>query len=193
MMKYTSIGNYDWDSNFNYIWESSSLNSFLNTEFYNTFDEIWKEKILFGDWKSNTISNLELNVKEYYNQEVLEGTSIYNGKIGLIYLNDYGYASAPKNWSISLATDSWKSFYKDNNWMFSYSGDYNWSTYVGEWTMSLFNYRDELVRPLSLIHGGANPNYGDWYPTSRPAFYLSSDVILESGDGTHDNPFRLEV
>lgn len=198
LIKYTSIGHYDWDSDYSYTsWENSSLNDFLNSTFYNTFTDVWKEKIALNVWKSSIVSSLDFTVKQFYNKEVLESNSSYNGKIGLLYVNDYGYASSSNNWNNSLTSNDFynidKEFnYANDNWMFSYSGNYNWEMYIGEWNMNLFNDNNRLM-PMPLIRGGVDINYGDLYPISRPVFYLNSDVVLDSGDGTHDNPFRLEV
>ena len=115
--------------------------------------------------------------QEFYNSEN-SGTS-YLAKIGLMYVSDYGYAAPPNYWTTSLGNYNSVSA---NNWM--YTNSYEWTITP---SASNTNYA------YSIISGNIseNPAYGFSYAV-RPCFYLNSDVAYISGDGSQENPFRID-
>ena len=74
--------------------------------------------------------------------------------------------------------------YRNNNWM--YMG-------ADEWTIS--RAWDLPGRALIVTYGGYMfvNNVGNEDYVVRPSFYLESSVVLESGDGTQENPFRISA
>ena len=95
-----------------------------------------------------------------------------------MYVSDYGYAASPDYWLTELF-DYNKSV--SANWL--YSG-------VSEWTISNARGAGYIlgINSYGIVsddhHNGTELNY-------RPTFYLNSDVELDSGNGTEENPFRI--
>ena len=192
LIKSTSVGNKAWDSNNKNTWSTSSLNSYLNNEFINAFDETTKGKIADTTWKvgGNTYENIyEQPAKTAYQNEIVnpvaanttDNKTEYSAKIGLMYVSDYGFSAAPSAWTTTLK-DYDDAAITSANWM--YLGFY-------EWTISRFaNYSSAAFLVYSA--GDVKSQYVDNSMFgARPVFSLSSSVTYVSGDGTQNSPIRV--
>ena len=166
------------------IWSESSLNTInLNTNYINTFETEWVDKIAQTTWQVEGKFRYVIPVNEIFNLEIVESDSSYNAKIGLMYVSDYGYAVDPNYWTTELYSYSSAT---SANWM--YMG-------LNEWTISPYDSNCSY----RILSGHAYWGYvyysRDFQNSSyvRPVFYLNSDVEYASGDGSIDNPFRIVV
>ena len=82
LIKSTSVGDKGWNGTEDNTWSSSSLNTYLNDEFLNTFDETIKGKIDTTTWKVGGFSSSERPAKAVYLNEIKSSPS-ENKKIGL--------------------------------------------------------------------------------------------------------------
>ena len=129
----------------------------------------------------------------YCNDEVTR-TSSWNGKVGLMYPSDYGYAV-----DLSLCTNGLFGYTtypgdgtgydntncKTNNWLYNSS--------YSQWTISpragssraadVFNVAGNGF----LNHSAASAGY-----RVRPAIYLKASTLLTGGDGTEANPYTVK-
>ena len=191
LIKSTSVGNKVWDNNKN-TWSTSSLNTYLNNEFINTFDETTKGKIAETTWKvgGNTYANIAKQpAKTAYQNEVVESRpgaysteTEYKKEIGLMYASDYGFAAAPSAWTSTLYDYDGKAI-KSVNWLFL--GSY-------EWTMSRIADNSSgafRVNASGFITGST----GDVTNARgvRPVFSLLSSTIYKSGTGTQSDPILI--
>ena len=123
--------------------------------------------------------------------DTVERTTTWTGKLGLMYPSDYGYATSGGsttdratclnkelfNWDISSVTDC-----KNNDWLLS----------GAQWTISPGANSSSARGAFSVSSGGnvfsgtAYGSYGVW-----PVVYLTSNVVVQSGDGSRGNPFIL--
>ena len=119
-------------------------------------------------------------------------SSMWIGKVGLIYPSDYGYATSGGNtynreacmakellaWSDQTVSDC-----KNNDWLLD-STKYYWTltTYIGGSSTFLVHYAGLVLD---------NPSYEK--SEVYPALYLSSDVKITSGDGSYTNPYQLSL
>ena len=185
----SSIPYYYWSgssSNTSNTWSSSTLNtSILNGTYLNTMGSKWSNLIAITNWKVGGMAWSDTNTaKQYYTTELGSSSSstTYSAKVGLMYMSDYGFAASPANWNTSLY-DYGNDTNRNNNWM--YMGAF-------EWTISRRSGNTNIAFRVNnagyVDNGGVNLNYG-----VRPSFYLESSVVLESGDGTKENPYRIEV
>ena len=146
-----------------------------------------------GGWNSSSIFSNQIYGYER-GTNVFSGSTTWPGRIALPYPSDYGYASdfnkcsddlygydnnggacANVNWMKSiLATNDW-------GWLLTpYSGNVSYAWYVNS-------------------SGYVNGNYGNSNHVSRaygvaPVLYLSSEQVIESGDGgdgSISNPYKL--
>ena len=176
LIKSTSVGGKAWDGNGNNTWSTSSLNTYLNNDFLNAFDETTKGNIAETTWKVGGFNNNKQPAKAVYQNEINSSPSV-NKKIGLMYASDYGFAAAPSAWITNLydydGTDI-----KSANWM-----------YIGatEWTISrLADDSDLAFTVTSTGSVGGDLVYYDY--GCRPSFNLSASVNYASGSGTAADP-----
>ena len=173
-------------------WSDSQLNTInLNYNFLNTFTEDWKNKISSENWiiGGNSIDNIiQFSIKNVYLNEIVNPTEnvVYNTKIGLIYISDYGYAASPENWTTILSNYN-NDTNRNNNWMYMGLREWSITRCAVQMTSTGFvleeagnignnNIDDITFRASSLV---------------RPVFYLNSDVEYVSGTGTQSDPIRI--
>ena len=189
LIKSTSVGNKQWNSTDENTWSISSLNTYLNNDFLNAFDETTKANIAETTWKvgGNTFANIASKTPSVaYQNEVVNpvpGSTSSNGetessaKVGLMYASDYGFAAAPSAWTANLETYNGEAII-NVNWM-----------YIGatEWTISRnADYSDDAF--FVYNGGGVYNNYVYYVNAVRPSFNLSSSVNYASGSGTAADP-----
>ncbi len=114
-------------------------------------------------------------------------------KIGLMYMHDIDYAyydgnnpntrGNPESWTD--ITNSWIHFQKDG---------YNTSN-SDEWLITRFGVystsREFVCARTMDDNGGLTEGSLNNFSGARPVFYLTSDVSIDSGDGTKANPYIL--
>ncbi len=189
----TSLGIKEWDTGGKNTWSTSSLNTYLNNDFLNTFDVGTKGNIADTTWKvgGNTENNIYSQpAKTAYQNEVVNpvpdpysthtGEKDYNAKVGLMYASDYGFAAVPSAWTTNLFDYDGEAI-KSANWM-----------YVGfnEWTISrdagnssnIFHVHASGYLYVSLVTNASGV---------RPVFSLSSSVNYVSGSGSATDPILV--
>ena len=204
IIKDQSIGNKYWDTSGSNNWaRPSTLNTELNTTYLNSLDStsqsmIGQAKYYLGG-KTPTSNNgyadtplqfysYERKIQNTTSNEFYNGTNpnSWVGKLGLMYLSDYGYASSNcENKKIYDSNSSsndiracngtnWLYNIKANEWLLpqyaSYSGD---AFYVGSG-----GYADD-----------GNVNFIQF--AVRPVLYLISSAQITGGNGTSSSPYTL--
>jgi len=158
-------------------WINSSIYSYLQNDFLNNeiyFPSGWLNKVSSVKWKVGTIlynANLE-------QIDSLESSSITttNSKIGLIYLSDYLYAH-----NNTLASDCnskpCESWLHDNSnylWTMAYARG---SRPYSAWVINQNHFVETATIDKSF--------------SIKPVFYLNSNELYESGNGTIDDPIII--
>ncbi len=195
LIKSTSVGNKAWDDS-NNTWSTSSLNTYLNNDFFNAFDETTKGNIADTTWKigGNTWVNIGTQpAKTAYQNEVVQpkpgstsnGETEYSAKIGLMYVSDYGFAAAQSAWTRKLSYDSGDGYSNDA------VTSVNWMIGATEWTIS--RRADNSSNAFLVLNAGdVNSSYVGYNAFAvRPVFYLSSSVNYASGSGSATDPIRV--
>ena len=180
LIKNTSYGNYVWDSGGDNTWSSSSLTTTnLNDTFLDSFSSTWRNKIADAIWYVNGYSTNRATPATWQDAEST-GTP-WTGKIGLMYVSDYGFAASQSAW-ISNVNNYNSSSITSNNWM--YMG-------LTEWTISRDSRNSTNV--YFVTSGGFVNEFGaNYYSFAlRPSFYLESSVSYVSGSGSATNPIRI--
>ena len=132
------------------------------------------------NWNINYFRDNSYNIQEIFANEIIspsEGT-IYTAKIGLLYVSDYGYASLPDYWKESLQIDNENR--NNNNWLYANHNEWSISKYDGCNANCIDNGR--------ITYWLSDENF---LFNERPTFYLNSDVVYVSGDGSQENPYRI--
>ena len=170
-------------------WSQSNLNTVnLNTNYLNNIGSKWSSLIATTNWKvgGNSWANIgTATPKTAYQNEIVNPTAstTYSAKIGLMYVSDYGYAASPAAWTLNMNRYN-NSTATSNNWM--YMGLY-------EWTISRDS--DGTGNAFCVDYTGLvnNISVSRNYYGVRPSFYLESSVVFSQGDGSEQNPYRIQV
>ncbi len=128
---------------------------------------------------------------DYCNDD-LERTTTWKGLVGLMYSSDYGYATSggsatDRTTCLNTYLNDWNnsgvSDCKNNDWLFNSSNQWTLSPYVNSYDAdaAFFVYYD----------GSVNATNGYYRIGIRPTVYLSSNVRVQSGDGSSSNPYIL--
>ena len=211
---YTSTGSYTNN------WATSSLQTLLNSgayynrttgQYYNnsttasTLDftstgltDEAKNKIDTITWKlggavlSSSFNAISSNLYTYE-----RGTSVYSnnptewqGKVGLIYPSDYGYATGGGSFvkranCLSRVLDIWNESNEcvANDWLYDAS--------IEQYMLSTDSSRVDYVFFVDK-NGGLDNYYVYNQHSVRPSVYLISSTTIISGEGTPENPYVIE-
>ena len=125
-----------------------------------------------------------------YCDDDVKRTSTWNGKVGLMYPSDYGYATdfATCSSTLNSYSNSSNSYAcRVNNWL------YNSSNY--QYTISPCASSTTYATYVYFTASNGMVNYGSSYAVSdqiRPSFYLKYTVNISGGNGTESNPYVLQ-
>ena len=174
-------------------------------------NHIWNTGAI--DVTDTTIVNQEtgaLNTVPFYNAErgnvtgkicnggdgcndTVERTTTWTGYIGLPYATDWAYASSESDCETNMQKQDSSNAYicKNNNWM-----HHGTTTDIEDatWFMSLHAGRDNPFF-VWLVGGDGSVTFDAAAdPLSAfPTIYLKSNILIEGGKGTSDNPYILKA
>ncbi len=201
-------GSYYWNRTGGICYASGQYGEIINTEscsFTDTglLDEA-KEMIdnttwyLGGiDWNHSSTTNV--NAAYAYSKE--RGTDAYSdnietswvGKVGLMYLSDYGYSTSGINSTMDRNSCLESKFP-------NYSSDSNIDCYSSSW---LTGEKSQFTITQSSIYGEIffidrfscveNFHYGYMNANLTPTVYLKSSIKITDGDGSSSNPYVLKL
>ena len=142
-------------------------------------EETWN----IGGWNSYSV---------YSNQiyEYERGTKVYSGrpttwtgKIGLMYLSDYGYAADLSKCTKQLGSYN-DSTCKSNDWLFNSAS---------QWTLTPDSGCSYAAWSVTSAGNLNIYTASSTYIGARPVLSLASDLAIESGEGTLSNPYKLSA
>ena len=114
-------------------------------------------------------------------------TNTWDGKVGLMYPSDYGYASTDADCRNNLS-----SFDCSKNFCVAYCKNNNWlSKDSSLWTLSPFS---DSANKVSFVFFKGNVDFYSDYDTYgvRPALFLKSETQIAGGTGTSSDPYTLK-
>ena len=196
-----STTNYDTylETGYYNVWSYSKLNTInLNINYLKYLDN-WESSIQYTNWyiggiDENVINDgnysIRHNVKSIYDAELGNGKVTmtpfepYEAKIGLIYVSDYLYASNPEYWG-EISDFNSSEIMSESYLDLGYG--------IIDWTLSRYTNEPNMIFTIHLgvSIGGSGQN--GMTPFVRPVFYLNSSALYSSGDGSIDNPYRIEI
>ena len=139
----------------------------------------------FSKYYLGGFSDKELNTDAIYLAErgkiTGNGGALYwDGKIGLMYMSDYGYAAGndcARNTSPYYYSDC-----KNKSWL-HLSSD--------EWTITPHVSSSSDISVWFVKYSALYDYAYSTYPSVRPVFYLKSSVFITGGTGTQDDPYLV--
>ena len=153
-------------------------------------------------WNLGGVSSARNTTSTFYSSE--RGKSVYSGrpttwtgKIGLMYLSDYGYATAGGS-TTNRATCMTTNLYDWNGSGVSdcKNNDYLYKLGSIQWTLSPYSSASYGAFHVSSAGNASDNSFISVYNTNgvRPAVYLKSDILLSGvGDGSSTSPYQLKV
>ena len=128
------------------------------------------------------------------------GTTVYTGrpttwtgKIGLMYPSDYGYATSggtTKDRAACLAKELYN--WDSSDFSDCKGNDYLYNSSNTQWTLAPHSanaYRVFRVSTGSLV----GDNYAYYAYAVRPALFLKSSILLDTGTGAQSDPYTLKI
>ena len=182
IVKNNYIGSMVWDTSGSNDWaRPASLNTYLNSTYYNGLNSTARSKIVASNFSIGAVMQNNNNISTQVSNE---NSKTWKGKVALPTVSEFIRTNSNKSrcGTFSLMNSNYSSCVS-TGWMHNYN---YW------WTLSPISgvsYDTFLVDLNGRVnyHGGVN---GDTNGV-RPAIYLSSDVTL-SGSGTQNNPYTIE-
>ncbi len=182
----TSSYSFPWDSSNSNVWETSSINKYLN----GSSDSVivgfkkWQNLIYNAAWQVSGKEYADVapvTAQTCYNNEIKNPKTnlIYNAKLGLPYVSEYAYAALPSAWTTNINNYSQNKDILNNNWIFN-SG-YQWIITPQASSGGL------LIASTGSI-GSANTSLS---AQIRETFYLNNNVKYKSGDGSVNSPYLI--
>ena len=177
-------------------WTTSELNKInLSINYLDYLGNSWSYMIEDTTWYLGGLTSNGNTAKSFYtgernnagygsNPTTYGPENAYGSstKIGLMYPSDYGYAAYPDAWATDIY-DYDSSTITQNNWL--YMGLYEWTMTPNSSSSSYVFYLDD--------YGNLSNDYASFSYSVRPVFYLKSNILYASGDGTKASPFRVSV
>ena len=142
-----------------------------------------------GGWNSSSVYPNQIYEYERGTTVISGNKTIWKGKIALAYPSDYGYAVDFNRCNQTLVN------YKDstctsNNWMKSII------TNNGSYSGWLLTPHSSTSRTVWRVYSSGNVNNGSTAYNANgaaPVLSLSSELGIESGDGSSSNPYKLSA
>ena len=184
------IGNYPYDSGGSNDWSTASLNTYLNSTYYNSLTDKAKSmiepaKFYLGGFRILTLNNTAVGIYSDERSTSVSGShsTTWTGNIALPYGSDIGYSATSYNGS-DCSTTSLSSF---SNGCSATS----WLTH--EDAFLSINPVSSNSNQVGYVTSAGSSYYYSVKSESgvKPVVYLKSDVKILSGDGTYSNPYTL--
>ena len=186
----------EWDTSGNNVWNSSTLKTFLNGEYYNALTTTAKNQITSHSYNVGAIDIATSSISEsILNQINGEKATKWNGNVGLVTASEYIRANSNIRYcgSVKLLENNTRTC-RATNWMYMNGFDYWWtitpslgSSALGKQAIRVVaepNDRDVSGR-LQQVRVNLNGKY-------YPVVYLSSSLSLTGGTGTESDPYTIK-
>ena len=178
----STVGRYYWNPSGTNTWSSSTLTTTnLNSTFLNSLGATYRNQISDATWYVNGYSTSSVTAATWHDNEST-GTT-WTGKIGLMYVSDYGFAASNSAWTTDVSSYNSTSI-RNNNWM--YMG-------LTEWTISRESSYTNYVYLVNSTGYVTDTSVNNSLNATavRPCFYLTPDVTYAGGTGTESDPLRV--
>ena len=176
IIKQNSIGDYPWNNTSSNSWVGSSLQIYLNNDYYNSLSSNAKDMIQEGTWNIGT-SSFNYSANMAYTKST-ETTA--QGLVGLLSTYEYLYGSTEDCYTISGYNYNLNNTCGDNDWL-------HLNKNFGSWTISPDSDTALAIGTTGFIgYSTITINRSVF-----PVVYLKSSVKINSGNGMQSTPYVL--
>ena len=188
LIKATSIGTMAWSGNSN-NWVKSSLNAYLNGDYYNGLSDDARDMIDKSTWYLGGASNTSLTRGKFYDLERNSSSINKNNSpssdayVGLMYPSDYGYAASRSECNDTILDNYDNSLCYMSDWLFNGQD---------EWMQSPLTDASYIYF-LSSGRGYIGRKHYSYSINVRPSVYLKNDIYAIKGNGSKSSPYELEI
>lgn len=163
-----------WDTNNGTTFNTSSIQSYLNNDYYESLSSDAKGQINNAAFRLGGTSSLDINSKEAYKQELESGLVIKDIKVGLMTLSDYALASglASDSLLVNIASAN------EGNWLYKANSP--------EWLLTKGSLIYSIDDSGNLTNSATNNQ-----KKIRPTVYLANNIKIVGGQGTLNEPYEL--
>ena len=203
-----SIGDYHWNDNRTNNWVEATLNTYLNTTYYNSLTSeaqamIGTTKYYLGGYYSTEITSDVMWQYErknsgstYYFETNPVVQSDASKKIALMYASDYGYAASKSCSSTLYNYNGDTNCITTNNWLDKSQDEWLLTHYSGSDFYAFIIYSSGYISFVQITEEmvflpGEDVTNDIYYRATRPVLYLSSSVKISGGTGTSSDPYTL--
>ena len=198
-----SIGGLVWDKNDTNDWTQASLMNLLNEAYLNSengtggeycyigltpsncdytetgINDTYRAMIENVTWYLGEYSSTSATAEAFYGYE--RGDTVYSGKVGLMYVSDYGYSVLASSCARTTNLSSYdNATCAGQSWLYGQS--YEWTITPSSWSSSsVFRVDDSGLNRSAAVSGSS----------ARPALYLDSNVYVIDGTGTQSDPYII--
>ena len=204
LIRNESIGDRKWDENTTNNWSISTLQKELNQTYYNSLtveaiDMVESVKYYLGGkepaWSDNYNVINDTPLQFYSYERKTSGSAYYYdlnpnnwiGKVGIMYVSDYGYASSncenKKLHDGNSASNDLRAC-NDTNWLYNIK--------VDEWLLPQVATGKSATYRAYSTGGAGNLHVGVSYAI-RPVLYLNSNIQIIGGSGTSTDMYQLSI
>ena len=198
LIRNESIGKYYWNTSSSNNWaRPATLNTYLNETYLSSLTSeaqnmIGSAKYYLGGYNAASQTSVDM----YSYERKISGSNYYYGsnptnwvgKLALMYVSDYGYASLNCETKVlynsSDATQDLQAC-NDTNWLYNIK--------VDEWLLP----QNSSLSYFAFFVSSGGYVYHDTVSFNqfavRPVLYLTSAVQITGGDGTESSPYTLGV
>ena len=152
MPLYSNHSNSNSNNSIGNNWKELGINLInLNTNFWNSIDDKWQEKILLNNWTVNSKwfyeHILKNGAKEAYDYElgINKDSEYYQEELGLMYVSDYYYGANPDFWTYGGNNYYPYYFGSEKGNTYALSIIFNWLFVGAEFTMMTYNYGAYII------------------------------------------------
>ncbi len=190
-----SIGTKYWNTSGTNNWTAASLQTELNGTYLTGLTS--EAQSMIGDAKyylgGYSIHDIQKDVMYQYERKIKNTTSnefyygtnpnSWTGKLGLMYVSDYGYAASDE--CVKNLNNYDNTTCINNNWLFKRDSQWTLPQRAGDSSNSLAFSVDSS--------GGVSVNGFVYYYqfAARPVLYLTSSAKITGGSGTSSDPYTL--
>ncbi|MBR3897946.1 MAG: hypothetical protein IKJ43_01545 [Bacilli bacterium] len=192
VVKATNYGNNLWDDGKENNWaRPASLNTILNTTYYNSLSNDAKDIIDKTVWNiGGMTNNNNPAIGAYYSERSQahydNDPYIWEGIMGMIQPSDYGYASSGCNHYSDLLSSYYNETCRSTNWL--YTGENEWMLgSVPDNTEHIY-----YISPSGTVLSTSSLNLRSM--EVRPSAFLKASAIIDYNghDGSLNNPYIIK-